>query len=71
MSAVALLLCSHMAQASPEAGAIIASVALPTILLMELLGAALGMVALYRAGESDKPLAASRSKDNNSTEGDA
>lgn len=60
MSAVALLLSSHMAQASAEVGAIIASVALPAILVMELLGAALAMVALYRAGESEKPLIAHR-----------
>ena len=56
MSAVALLLASQMAQASPERGAIVASVALPMILIMELLGAALAMVALYRSGESRKPL---------------
>ena len=53
---MALLLASQMAQASPERGAIVASVALPMILIMELLGAALAMVALYRSGESRKPL---------------
>ena len=56
LSAVALLLSSHMVQAAPEAGAIIAAITLPTILVMELLGAAVAMVALYRSGESHKPV---------------
>ena len=34
-----------------------ASVALPAILLMELLGAVLATVAIYGAGESSKPWA--------------
>ena len=33
----------------------IASVALPTILTMEILGAILATVAIYRAGESSRP----------------
>ena len=56
MSAVALLLTSQLTQASPELGALVAAIALPTILVMDLLGATLAMVALYRAGESPKPL---------------
>ena len=51
MSAVALLLTSQFAQAAPEAGQVIASIALPAILLLELAGAMLATMALYRAGE--------------------
>lgn len=51
MSAVALLLASQFAQAAPEAGQLIASIALPAIVLMELAGAVLATMALYRAGE--------------------
>lgn len=51
MSAVALLITSQFAQAAPEAGQLIASIALPAILLMELTGAVLATTALYRAGE--------------------
>ncbi|TXD16992.1 cation:proton antiporter [Extensimonas vulgaris] len=57
MSAVALLLVSQFASAAPGTGAQIARVALPAILLMELLGAMIATVALYRAGESPRPLA--------------
>ncbi|MBF6629656.1 MAG: cation:proton antiporter [Comamonas sp.] len=52
MSAVALLITSQFAQASPELGQSIAGIALPAILLLELAGAALATVALRRARES-------------------
>ncbi len=55
MSSVALLLVSQYVVASVSFGREIASVALPAILLMELLGAVLATVAIYRAGESSKP----------------
>lgn len=51
MSAVALLLTSQFAQTDSEAGQLIASIALPAILLLELAGAVLATWALYRAGE--------------------
>ena len=55
MSSVALLLVSQYVAASGVLGSQIASVALPAILVMELLGAVLTTVAIYRAGESSKP----------------
>lgn len=55
MSSVALLLTSQFATASALLGPAISSTALPAILLMEVLGAAIATVALYRAGESSKP----------------
>ncbi|MGV8804973.1 MAG: cation:proton antiporter [Polaromonas sp.] len=58
MSSVALLLVSQYVAASPAIGGQIAIVALPAILLMEVLGAVLATVALYRAGECSKPWAA-------------
>ncbi len=58
MSSVALLLVSQYVAASPSIGSQIAIVALPAILLMEVLGAVLATVALYRAGECSKPWAA-------------
>ena len=57
MSSVALLLVSQYVAASASLGREIASVALPAILLMELLGAVLATVAIYRVGESSKPWA--------------
>ena len=57
MSSVALLLVSQYVAASSTIGHQIASVALPAILLMEVLGAVLATVALYRAGECSKPWA--------------
>jgi Kef-type K+ transport system membrane component KefB len=51
MSAVALLITSQFAQSAPEAAQAIAGTALPAILLLELLGAALATLALRRAGE--------------------
>ena len=51
MSAVALLLTSQFAVASPQAGQLIASITLPAILALELFGAVIATTALYRAGE--------------------
>ncbi len=58
MSSVALLLVARFVAASPERGPAIASVALPAILLMEVMGAIIATYAIYRAGESTQPLAA-------------
>ena len=55
MSSVALLLVSQFINASPVLGRQIASVALPAILLMEVLGAVLATLAIYRARESSRP----------------
>ncbi|WP_332776907.1 cation:proton antiporter [Polaromonas sp.] len=55
MSSVALLLVSQFVVASSSLGPRIASIALPAILLMEVLGAILATVAIYKAGESSKP----------------
>lgn len=55
MSSVALLLVSQYVAASPSIGGQVAIIALPAILLMEMLGAVLATVALYRAGECSKP----------------
>lgn len=57
MSSVALLIASQFVVASPSTGHLIARVALPAILLMELAGAVIATVAIYRAGESSKPWA--------------
>jgi Kef-type K+ transport system membrane component KefB len=55
MSSVALLLVSQYVAASGPLGRQMASVALPAILLMELLGAVLASVSIYRSGESPRP----------------
>ena len=55
MSSVALLLVSQYVAASGPIGGQVAMVALPAILLMEMLGAVLATVALYRAGECSQP----------------
>ncbi len=55
MSSVALLLVSTFVVASPVLGNQIASIALPAILLMEVLGAVLASMAITRAGESSRP----------------
>ncbi|HYW58466.1 MAG TPA: cation:proton antiporter [Polaromonas sp.] len=52
MSSVALLLVSQFVMSSPQLGPRIASIALPAILLMEVLGAILATFALHRARES-------------------
>lgn len=57
ISSVALLLASQFVSAAPTIGKLIAGVALPAILLMEVLGAMLATLAIYRAGESSKPWA--------------
>lgn len=55
MSSVALLLVSQFVVSSPANGPLIARIALPAILLMEVLGAAIATLAVYRAGETSKP----------------
>ena len=55
MSSVALLLTSPFVAASHSVGAQVAAIALPTILITELLGAALVSIALARTGESVRP----------------
>lgn len=57
MSAIALLVASQFVVASASTGHLIARIALPAILLMEVLGAVIATVAIYRAGESSKPWA--------------
>ena len=70
MSSVALLLVSQFVSASPTLGRQIAGVALPAILLMEVLGAVLAAVAIHRAGESSKPwLLATRNNSKEPTNG--
>jgi Kef-type K+ transport system membrane component KefB len=54
MSSVALLLASQFALASVPHGTSITSVALPAILLMEVVGAVLATLALRQAGESGR-----------------
>ncbi len=57
MSSVALLLVSQFVASSASLGPRIASIALPAILLMEVLGAILATFAIYRARESSRPWA--------------
>lgn len=57
MSSVALLLVSMFMASSLTLGPRIASIALPAILLMEVVGAIIATFAVYRAGESSKPWA--------------
>jgi len=57
MSSIALLLVSQYVAASGAIGAQVAMVALPVILLMEMLGGVLATLALYRAGECSRPWA--------------
>jgi Kef-type K+ transport system membrane component KefB len=58
MSSVALLLVSQFVASSLTLGPRIASIALPAILLMEVLGAIIATFAIFRAGESSRPSAA-------------
>ncbi len=58
MSSIALLIASQFMAASPATGVVISSIALPTILLMEVFGAVIATAALYRAGETHMPWAA-------------
>jgi Kef-type K+ transport system membrane component KefB len=55
MSSIALLLVSQFVSSSMSLGPRIASIALPAILMMEILGAIIATFAIYRAGESMKP----------------
>lgn len=55
MSSVALLLTSQFVVASRSIGAQVAAIALPVILVTELLGAVLVTVAFYQAGEAIRP----------------
>jgi Kef-type K+ transport system membrane component KefB len=55
MSSVALLLVSQFVSSSLTLGPSIAGIALPAILLMEVLGAIIATFAIYRAGESSEP----------------
>jgi len=60
MSALALLVASQLVAGSVIHGPLIAAIALPAILLMEVLGAVLATLALHRAGESGRPWAGRR-----------
>ncbi|RZL89131.1 MAG: sodium:proton exchanger [Variovorax sp.] len=55
LSSIALLITSSFVAASPLLGAMITQIALPTILLMEVLGAVLATIAIHAAGESSTP----------------
>jgi Kef-type K+ transport system membrane component KefB len=55
MSSIGLLLVSQFMNSSLTLGPRIASIALPAILLMEIMGAIVATLALSRAGESSKP----------------
>ncbi|MBS0316681.1 MAG: sodium:proton exchanger, partial [Proteobacteria bacterium] len=57
MSSIALLLTVEAVAASPERASMIAAIALPTILLMEMLGSVIATVAIHQAGESSQPWA--------------
>jgi Kef-type K+ transport system membrane component KefB len=57
MSSVALLLVSQFVAASLTLGPRIASISMPAILLMEVVGAIVATFAIYRAGESSRPSA--------------
>ena len=54
MSSVALLLVSQFASTAPGMS-MLARIALPAILLMEVLGAILATIAVHRSGESSRP----------------
>jgi Kef-type K+ transport system membrane component KefB len=55
LSSIALLITSAFVTASPLLGAMITQIALPAILLMEVLGAVLATIAIHAAGESSRP----------------
>ena len=57
LSSISLLIASTFVIASPLLGAMITQIALPAILLMEVLGAVLATVAIYGARESSLPWA--------------
>jgi len=56
MSSVAMLMTSQFVASSLTLGPRIASIALPAILLMEVLGAIIATFAIHRAGESGQPM---------------
>ena len=58
MSSIALLLVSQFVTASITLGPRVASIALPAILLMEILGAVIATFAIYRSGEGHRPTGA-------------
>jgi hypothetical protein len=58
MSSIALLLVSQFVASSMTLGPRIASIALPAILLMEILGAIIATFAIYRAAKASSPGAA-------------
>lgn len=62
LSAVALLLVSQFSEFAPSIGSAAAAIALPLILLMEVLGALMAVLALQRAGEAGRPPAIRRIK---------
>lgn len=62
MSAVALLLVSQFSEFAPGTGTQVAAIALPLILIMEVLGALMAVLALQRAGEAGRPPAIRRIK---------
>lgn len=70
MSSVAMLLTSQFVSASSAYGAAISGIALPAILLMEVLGAVIATVALQRVGESS-PRERSAGNDGANPTGDA
>jgi hypothetical protein len=55
LSSVALLIASTFVAAAPLLGLLITQIALPAILLMEVLGALLATVAIHAVGESSRP----------------
>ena len=55
LSSIALLIASNFVTASPLLGAMITQVALPAILLMEVLGAVIATVAIHAVGEASNP----------------
>ena len=55
MSSIALLLVSQFFSSATSLGPRIATIVLPAILMMEILGAIIATFAVYRAGESAKP----------------
>ncbi|RZL95221.1 MAG: sodium:proton exchanger [Variovorax sp.] len=55
LSSIALLIASTFVTASPLLGALITQTALPAILVMEVLGAAIATLAIHAAGESSVP----------------
>jgi len=55
LSSIALLIASSFVTASPLLGTMITQIALPAILLMEVLGAVIATIAIHGAGESSKP----------------